>query len=161
MVKQGPIKRSKELVSLSRDHHDGLLLCWKINTGLNKDISIERINNYILHFFDNYLEKHFEEEECSVFTLLQSDDPNRNEAELHHKLIREMIGNFRNNNQLFPLSIKYFADILEMHIRYEERVLFNIIEKEADPALLRLTGEKLTNHVNFNMDWHDQFWLKS
>ena len=33
-----PIKRSEYLKPLSRDHHQGLLLCWKIRTGLKKGI---------------------------------------------------------------------------------------------------------------------------
>ena len=160
MVKQDPIKRGKELVSLSRDHHDGLLLCWKINTGINNGVSTDRISAYILYFFDNNLNKHFEYEECFVFTLLPSEHPNRIEAELHHKLIREMIGNFKNNNQLFPLSMKYFAEILEMHIRYEERVLFNIIEKEANKQALQITEEKI-GHTKCKVEWADQFWLKN
>ena len=161
MLKQEPIKRSKELISLSRDHHEGLLLCWKINTGINKGVSMDRIAAYILHFSNQSLNKHFDEEECYVFTLLPPDHPNRKEAELHHKLMREMVGNFKNKSQLFPLSIKYFAEILEMHIRYEERVLFNIIEIEADKQALKLTEKKLTSPIKKNVEWHDQFWLKN
>ena len=29
-----PLKRSKELAPLSREHHDGLLFAWKIKQGL-------------------------------------------------------------------------------------------------------------------------------
>lgn len=121
---------------------------------------MDRISAYILHFYYEHLEKHFEEEEAAVFTLLHPENPDRKEAELHHRLIREMIDNFKKGNHLFPLSIKYFAEILELHIRYEERILFNIIEKEAEPTLLRSAGTLLTGHVNHNIDWHDQFWLK-
>ena len=160
MIKQGPIKRGKELVSLSREHHDGLLLCWKINKGIENGVSMDRIKDYILFFFDENLEPHFEEEERYVFTLLPQEHPNRTEAEVHHKLIRELIDNFKSGKQTYPLSIKYFAEVLEMHIRYEERVLFNIIEKEANRQEIEITEAKLTSHPKCNAEWHDQFWAK-
>ena len=52
-----PIKRSEELVSLSRDHHDGLLLSWKIRTGINKGIELKRIADYVLHSYRTELDK--------------------------------------------------------------------------------------------------------
>ena len=36
-----PIKRSKELVPLSKEHHEGLLFAWKIKQGLQNGIGIE------------------------------------------------------------------------------------------------------------------------
>jgi len=33
-----PIKRHNSLQPLSRDHHDGLLLKWKINKGISKGV---------------------------------------------------------------------------------------------------------------------------
>ena len=36
-----PLKRHAGLVELSRDHHHGLLLSWKIRQGLKKEIEPE------------------------------------------------------------------------------------------------------------------------
>src|SRR5690606_3210653 len=58
-----PIKRHKALQGVSREHHHGLLLCWKIRTGLAKNISPDRIKTYVDWFFDVYLRPHFELEE--------------------------------------------------------------------------------------------------
>jgi len=38
-----PIKRNEALKPLSRDHHHGLLLCWKIRQGIKLNIEPERI----------------------------------------------------------------------------------------------------------------------
>ena len=58
-MEQKPIKRRKELVPLSRDHHNGLLLCWKIRTGIRTEIDYTRISQYVLYFFEHDLKEHF------------------------------------------------------------------------------------------------------
>jgi len=40
MEPKKPIKRDKVLQPLSHDHHQGLLLCWKIRTGIKKGIEL-------------------------------------------------------------------------------------------------------------------------
>lgn len=155
-----PIKRSEELVSLSREHHDGLLLCWKIKEGLSRDISVDRIVNYILSFFDKQLAQHFKEEEQFIFPLLSSDNAERREAELHHKILLEMVGNFREVHHLDRFSLKRFAEQLNEHIRFEERVLFPLIELEAEPESLQLAATHLSAQTNRNMEWEDEFWVK-
>lgn len=159
MEERKPIKRSIELRSLSKDHHDGLLLCWKINTGVNKMVPSDRISSYILFFFDSSLDVHFEEEETHMFSLLGPDNSYRKEAEMQHKLLREMVAGFRNKKITDTESLKDFAALLNKHIRYEERVLFNIIEEERDRGAIRITVEKFTSHIKCNTEWHDQFWL--
>ena len=42
-MKSKPIKRHKALQPLSRDHHHGLLLSWKIRAGFSKNIEPNRI----------------------------------------------------------------------------------------------------------------------
>ena len=61
MKTQAPIKRHQALVAFSKDHHFGLLLIWKIKQGLANAIRVERITNYILYFFEEYLLQHFKE----------------------------------------------------------------------------------------------------
>lgn len=154
-----PIKRRKELVSLSREHHDGLLLCWKINEGLGKEIPTERIGAYVLYFFDNHLARHFDEEEQYIFPLLKANNIDRKEAETHHKLLREIVDNFKNSDQIVWLSLQHFAEILKQHIRFEERVLFPLIEQEATPEALKSAASNLTMQPKNNADWKDEFWI--
>ncbi len=44
-----PIKRSVALKPLSREHHHGLLLSWKIREGFNRNVEIERIKRKDSH----------------------------------------------------------------------------------------------------------------
>ena len=155
-----PIKRSKDLLPLSRDHHNGLLLCWKIRNGINKGISFDRISSYVLYCFDNDLDKHFTEEEQYIFPLFSKDNTYRIEAEQQHDALRAIIKLLRNNPQESNTLLIDFSDQLQNHIRFEERVLFNIIEDQTDKNILHQVGQKLVNTTDCNIGWNDNFWLK-
>ena len=118
-----PISRSEDLISLSREHHDGLLLSWKINTGLNKEVSTYRIRDYVLYFFDNFLEAHFIDEEEQLYTLLDEDHADRRIAELQHAALRVRIEYFRAGYPFEAGLLRDFANLLSEHIRFEERTL--------------------------------------
>ena len=66
------MKRDKNIIPLSQDHHFGLLSGWKIKQGIKKNISYERIKNYINYHWDNSQSFHFDEEEKILFPY--SDD---------------------------------------------------------------------------------------
>ena len=53
------IKRAEYLKTLSREHHLGLILCWKIKTGFSNGISIERMKLYLDWFLKNHLQQTF------------------------------------------------------------------------------------------------------
>lgn len=69
-----PIKRNEALKPLSRDHHHGLLLCWKIRRGIKRNIAPERIKKYLDWFWKNYLKPYFETEVQYVFPVLGSEN---------------------------------------------------------------------------------------
>ena len=91
MIKPTPIKRSVKLAQFSKDHHFALLLIWKVRQGLRFGIELQRINNYIIFFFQNYLEEHFKEEEDLLFVHLDFNNASRTVAEQDHKTIREIM----------------------------------------------------------------------
>src|SRR5688500_13331613 len=91
MDTQPPLKRDENLVSLSRDHHDGLLLVWKIKEGLRLNVNSTRIISYLTEVFETELEPHFKVEETLLFTRLASTDPLRSIAEDQHAAIRGMV----------------------------------------------------------------------
>ena len=91
MEDKKPIKRSEELVPLSRDHHSGLLLCWKIKTGVQKAISADRIANYVVFYYRSHLEEHFRQEEEYIFPLPGNEDPLIQKAVAEHHEIKGLI----------------------------------------------------------------------
>lgn len=147
------MKRHEALVQLSRDHHFGLLLCWKLKEGIKKNISVDRMSKYIKLFFDHNLDPHFAEEEETVFLVLGNDHPFIADALNEHRILRGMVEqDFENNDQ-----IQEFRDLLEIHIRKEERQIFPEIERQATPKqlsdLLALPHQQLKEPV-----YQDEFW---
>jgi hemerythrin-like domain-containing protein len=53
-----------------------------------------------------------------------------------------------------------FADALDRHIRFEERVLFNHLQsKLSDAELTKLALEHPERVVDTDSKWDDHFWL--
>ena len=147
------MKRHEALVQLSRDHHFGLLLCWKLKEGLKKDISVERMSKYIVLFYEQNLKPHFAEEEETIFLILGNAHPLIEEAISQHRELEKMISDGFET----PEQIQTFRDLLELHIRTEERQIFPEIEKTA-------TEEELQNLLKQNYpelkehEYEDLFW---
>lgn len=135
MTERKPIKRDKAFVTLSKDHHFTLLLVWKIRRDLAANVSVKHINSYVLEFFGDHLGEHFKEEEEIVFSKLPYGDPLREQAEKAHKDIYLLIESLLENDSDEDLP-KQFADLLEAHVRFEERVLFNHMQETLKPEEL-------------------------
>ena len=161
MIKPNPIKRSPALVQFSKDHHFALLLIWKIRQGMRLAIQPERINNYIIFFFENYLEDHFREEEELLFVHLDKNNEQGKIAVEDHKVLRQIVEEIKSNPKSESMAID-FADKLEKHIRLEERELFNELQNTLSESELNIVAEKMeTAHPAKKEDnWNDAFWLK-
>ncbi len=147
------MKRHEALVQLSRDHHFGLLLCWKLKQGIAKDITVERMARYISLFFTHNLDPHFAEEEETVFKILGEKHPLISEALTEHQILREMVARGFND---IP-EIEGFRDLLEVHIRKEERQIFPEIERQASERQLQELLD-LPHPALKEPDYDDQFW---
>lgn len=149
-----PIKRDLAIQPLSRDHHHGLLLCWKIRTGFEKGISAKRIKAYSNWFYEHHIKEHFEIEEKYVFPVLGNENDLVKNALEDHKLLKQL---FTNSSDV-ENSLKKIQVELEKHIRFEERILFNKIQKAATSEQLKIIKE---NHSDdkFADNLSDQFWV--
>lgn len=153
-----PIKRSPALIQFSREHHFGLLLGWKIRHGIKKNISTERINAYTIFFFENELAKHFKEEEKDLFVKLPVDDNLRKQAFDEHAYIYRLVDELRENKTDKNLLLK-FANVLDSHIRFEERTLFNHIQQLlSNEALKQLEDSHSKRKSDVDDKWDDHFW---
>ena len=149
-----PIKRNENLKAISREHHHGLLLSWKIRNGLKKEIAPERIKKYIDWFYVTHLLPHFELEEKYVFSILDKEN----------ELVKKALSEHRRLTRLFESKTPTMKNLiqieeeLESHIRFEERVLFNEIqliatEKQLEEIKSVHTEEKFSDNLT------DPFWL--
>ena len=87
-----PITRNENLKWLTKEHHFGLLATWKINQGITTRIDTDRIKKYIFFFWENYLNRHFDEEEKLLF--IKINDHEISEALQQHNNIRTIIKNY-------------------------------------------------------------------
>ncbi|MBU3822482.1 hemerythrin domain-containing protein [Flavobacteriaceae bacterium XHP0103] len=148
-----PLKRHKALQPLSREHHHGLLLAWKIRSGLNKNIAIERIKAYTDWFFKTHLIPHFEMEEKHIFTLLGNDNDLVKKALSEHKRLAMLF----NQTEDTKKNLSLIEEELEQHIRFEERVLFPEIQKIATPDQFAEI-EEIHQSIPFKDKVDDEFW---
>ena len=148
-----PIKRHKAIQPLSREHHQGLLLSWKIRTGLSKGVSTDRIKTYADWFYRTYLTPHFEEEEKHLFPILGNDNVLVKKAIAQHRRLERL---FKSTSEL-EKSLNHIEEELEQHIRFEERILFNEIQKVANEQQMQsiLEHHKETKFLESTTDW---FW---
>jgi len=154
-----PIKRHPAIVSFSKDHHFGLLLVWKIRQGLSRQFDPERISNYTGYFFKEDLEQHFKDEEALLFCRLPVDDVLRKQAEADHLAINDLVASIGKDKANLDL-LKNFAVLLEKHIRFEERELFNHLQEnisgeDLEEIALRFPG----SHADIDAKWEDHFWI--
>jgi hypothetical protein len=159
MKSERPIQRHKALVPFSKDHHFGLLLAWKIRQGLSRNIEPVRISNYVQYFFAQDLEGHFTEEEQHLFPLLPADDPMRIQAEAEHASIRRLVGEIAKDKSDASLLLE-FADQLQAHIRFEERILFNHMQTSLAEQDLQIGYEESVPRKDIDAEWFDIFWSR-
>jgi hemerythrin-like domain-containing protein len=158
-MKTQPIKRSENIMPLSRDHHSGLLFCWKIKQGIKKGIPFWRINKYINFFWEKHLSMHFVEEEILLFSLLNA--PLIMRAKEEHVVLTELFSRIKiqglENGNMYLL----FVNMLSQHIRFEERDVFPYLEKELSATALSCIGTflKQLHEKPFEDTYTDEFWL--
>jgi hemerythrin-like domain-containing protein len=108
-------------------------------------------------FFENHLLPHFDMEERHVFPVL---------GDRRHPMVRRALREHRRLRRLFAATedldkhLSLIEEELTAHIRYEERVLFNEVQRVATPAQLSEV-ERLHQGQPFVEDWGDKFWEKT
>lgn len=153
-----PIKRSEHIVQLSKEHHFSLLFCWKIRNGLKKEVEISRIINYVNYFWKEHLLPHFEEEDVFFSNV---DDLFVKRAYDEHHEINETVRllNLSSKEEAFSLALK-IANLVDDHVRFEERELFPHLEKAIDePKLMEIGNEIKKMQPEITQDtFADEFW---
>lgn len=152
-----PISRHEALQPISREHHFGLLLCWKIRTGLEKNIDTGRISDYVKFAFQTSLQPHFRLEEDVVFTVLDEQDPLVLGALEQHRKLTQLITDKEPSTSV----LEEIQTLLNEHIRFEERVLFQKIQDQATAEEFNAIVEAHSTHeerLDTDSVWKDEFW---
>ena len=160
-MKTKPVKRSEHIMKLSKEHHFGLLFCWKIRQGLKHEVATERIIKYAQYFWSNHLDAHFQEEETILFSSLK--DAWVKKAIEDHKQIKLALDKLPASSTGDAKEILIcLANLVDDHIRYEERKLFPHLEKTLSDVQLEKIGSQLDALQLSPLidDFEDQFWMK-
>lgn len=161
VMSQKPIIRSKALLPLSREHHFDLLLAWKIRQGLSQHIALSRIADYIRYLDEGLIRAHFSDEEQLLFDLLPLGDALCQRARDEHTQIREIIMEICEGHSQDERLLYRFSDLIEAHVRYEERELFPYLEKKLPAQKLKEVEAVIgRSHDVFCEQWEDAFWIK-
>jgi len=151
------MKRNINLQELSKDHHHGLLFAWKIRQGLKNQASFFRIKDYILYFFNNSLLSHFKEEETVILPFLADENDLKQKVIKDHRSLEAMVSKISVREEAEDLL--QLAELLEQHIRFEERSLFPFLQQQLTDVELDKIGSQIeNNHLPFVDSYADEFW---
>lgn len=151
-----PIQRHEALQPVSREHHFGLLLGWKIQKAAAKNIAPERVFDYLKFAFRTELLPHFKLEEKAVFPVLGEDDSLVKQALDEHRRIESLISRGSQDSD----TLDEIRSLLNAHIRFEERVLFQKIQENATAEEFELMMQAHSAHdaEKPREEWPDEFW---
>lgn len=149
-----PLKRNPSLQQLSHEHHDGLMLCFKIRQGIKAQVDCRRISRYVNWFAGHHLDAHFLAEENQLLPMVAD------EAELVQRTISEhkRLRTFFYKDDLTESELLTFAKLLDDHIRFEERILFQKIQELKSESEI-LNALQQTGAAPVCEKWVDEFWL--
>jgi hemerythrin-like domain-containing protein len=153
-----PIKRSEHIIQLSKEHHFSLLFCWKVRSGLKKEVEISRVVDYINYFWKEHLLPHFKEEDVLFSTV--NDTLVKRAYDEHHEINATI---HLLNSSIFSeapsLALK-IADLVDNHVRFEERELFPHLERAIEePRLIEIGKEIQQLQPEIAQDtFADEFW---
>jgi len=151
-----PAKRHPSLIPLSHDHHHGLVLAFRLREGLPRnrkpsDSPQEQAEDAIRFFHDN-LVAHFRAEEEALFPALRTRVPRAatllDTLTAEHSEMRaqvERLAQASPDASTLQTKLKAFGDLLERHIRREERELFPLYEANIPAAEATRIGVEIAH----------------
>lgn len=150
------MKRHPALRSLSGEHHHGLVLAHLLKHGRKSFTSsevlysAEELKNELIKFFKKDLTSHFQKEEQVLLSYFPKEE-----------LMKRMISEHKQMEFCFDeicqlddegflkIKLRQFQELLENHIRFEEKELFTMMENSLNENQL----SELENKLNeFNTD---------
>jgi iron-sulfur cluster repair protein YtfE (RIC family) len=154
--------RHPSLIALSHDHHHGLALalrCRKQGLGQLKPMGAAGLRERAKEFLDFYLTHlvtHFRAEEECLFPVIQEVIPSSgtiineliSQHEQFHASVAQLDGSVGLAKLMFDLG-----ELLERHIRKEERELFPLFEKHVDAEKAEAVGAAIKEILQTKEAW--------
>ncbi|HMO32199.1 MAG TPA: hemerythrin domain-containing protein [Lacibacter sp.] len=155
------MNRNSNLHPLSHQHHNGLMAVLLLKKGVQKQANPALMQDFVLRLWEQELRRHFLAEELHLNPgVLETPG-----LQLHfdrmrqeHARIREFILQFREETADARV-ITAFYELLEAHIRFEEREFFEAIQDTVPPEVLERAGKQLEDLPAGSCDTYPvRFW---
>jgi len=147
------MRRSRQLKPLSSEHHHALLVAFQLrqalaghadSAGAPRDLA--GLAGLVRRFDVQVLRTHTRTEEDVLGAYLTADDFQRLRSE-HLQLIRLVEATADKSPVEQRMALSAFADLLERHVRWEERELFPYAEGHVDANTLADIGGELERRL--------------
>ncbi|RTL56184.1 MAG: hemerythrin domain-containing protein [Sphingobacteriales bacterium] len=153
------MKRSEQLYPLSWQHHNGLMAVLLLKKGVHKKADVKVMTRFIQQIRKEELDEHFEAEEKS---LILFSDKYHQLGTLYKKMIAEHTSIrqcYRELENPSYAAIEKFYQLLNQHIRFEEREYFPAIEATLSAKELTALSKDLSHlHHQSCSNFPIKFW---
>lgn len=150
-MQRKPLKRHIKLQKLSREHHQMLIFSLRLKKGLSIKVDESRLIEYTKFIMDGLVLPHMQLEENLLLSQLPKFG-NKDRVLVEHQWFKNL--HEKDNYSLASLNELYIK--LENHIRFEERIFFQEIQKSFSDQLSLIHWE---NEENLScLNWTDPFW---
>lgn len=140
------MKRDTHLQPLSRQHHNALMAVLLLKKGVQKNAEVQVMQDFILAVWKDELQFHFEAEE--KWLPAATDEPvlkSMHQRMLQeHDVIRKYIEQFSTKLTSYE-AVQTFYELLEQHVRFEEREYFPALEQYLSVNELQSIGTHLVD----------------
>jgi hemerythrin-like domain-containing protein len=139
------VKRSAALASLSRDHHQALVVAQALRRA--SDATAEDARSTFLTYWTDHGERHFRLEEKLLFPAYAAygdpHDPRVLRALGEHTMIRCRADALAAAPTAAPAALERLGVELAAHVRLEEREVFPLIERVMPSDALESVAQRL------------------
>jgi len=139
--------RDEALMPLTHDHHHALAAARRLGLAAKGDVDerTARAGDFI-SFFRTETLQHFREEEETVFPLVveaPEAEAALRQVMLEHLRIHALVAALRREldaGHPSRATMETLGELLQAHVRFEEKVVFPLIESTVDPGELHGLG---------------------
>jgi iron-sulfur cluster repair protein YtfE (RIC family) len=147
-MSEQPLHRHPSLQPLSRHHHHALVMAQKLLH--SNDDDAQSVTTALQNFWQSHGDQHFYEEESLLLpTFAKYADVQREEVIqmlLDHVKIRAQIQIILSDHKPNLSALHALGDSLQRHVRFEERVVFPLIQETVpEEELQRLPDFTVTS----------------
>jgi hemerythrin-like domain-containing protein len=155
------MKRDVSLQPLSRQHHDALMACLMIEKGVKKHTDLKILQDFTRQLWEKDLNTHFSlEENYLVPYLRQKHFPEYIIQSLlrDHELLRVLSQRILNGGASYE-GFRAFSTLLEQHVRFEERLVFEKAQEMIpDKELMQVASHFPSQTPSICKSYPVKFW---